>query len=104
NGWIVGLLYMLWCGWASRWAVVRAAGAIGADHHPSGATPGHCIGSTAAERPAHQPPQAHHKSRQNANDLVRAAVGCMGVFGAPAVVGYERAEFIYDTLFLLHIY
>jgi len=35
----------------------------------------------AAERPAHQPPQAHRETCQNANDLARAAVGCMGVFG-----------------------
>jgi len=35
----------------------------------------------AAERLAHQPPRAHRKNCQNANDLARAAVGCMGVFG-----------------------
>jgi len=45
----------------------------------------------AAERPAHQPPRARHTNRQNANDLVRAAVGCMGVFGAP-VASYRVAS------------
>jgi len=35
----------------------------------------------AAQRDAHQPLRAHHKSCQNANDLAREAVGCMGVFG-----------------------
>jgi len=33
----------------------------------------------AAERLAHQPPQAHHTDCQNAYDLAREAVGCMGV-------------------------
>src|SRR4051812_29077271 len=32
----------------------------------------------AAQRIAHQPPQAHGKACQKPNDLVRAAVGCMG--------------------------
>ena len=36
--------------------------------------------------------------------ISRAAVGCMGMFGAPAVVGYERAECIDDPLFLRPIY
>jgi hypothetical protein len=36
-----------------------------------------------AERPAHQPPRARHENGQNAFDLAREAVGCMGVFGAP---------------------
>jgi hypothetical protein len=35
----------------------------------------------AAQRVAVQPPQAHRKTCQKANDLVRAAVGCNGVFG-----------------------
>src|SRR6266508_1910693 len=35
--------------------------------------------NVAAERIAHQPPQARSKKCQNANDLAREAVGCMGV-------------------------
>ena len=41
---------------------------------------------------------------RKSNDLARAAVDCMGMFGGDAVFGYERAECIYDTLFLLRIY
>jgi hypothetical protein len=37
-----------------------------------------------AERDAHQPLRAHRRNGQKTNDLVREAVGCMGVFGAPA--------------------
>jgi len=40
----------------------------------------------AAERLAHQPPQAHHTNCQKATDLAREAVGCMGVFGRWLVV------------------
>jgi len=39
------------------------------------------IHALAAERDAHQPPQARDTNRQKANDLAREAVGCMGVFG-----------------------
>jgi hypothetical protein len=35
----------------------------------------------AAQRLAHQPQRVHRRNGQNANDLVREAVGCMGVFG-----------------------
>jgi len=46
----------------------------------------HNYGETglAAERPAHQPPRARHRSCQNAHDLAREAVGCMGMLdGGP---------------------
>ncbi len=46
----------------------------------------------AAQRPAHQPPRAHHNSYQNTNDLAREAVGCMGVFGgaSPYLLAYQE--------------
>jgi len=40
----------------------------------------------AAQRIAHQPPQARHSKRIKTHDLAREAVGCMGVFGAPVAV------------------
>jgi hypothetical protein len=41
--------------------------------------------SVAAQRIAVQLPQAHRTICQKANDLVRAAVGCNGVFGDKGV-------------------
>jgi hypothetical protein len=41
----------------------------------------------AAQRLAHQPPQAHRKNCQNANDLAREAVGCMGVLACGLMHG-----------------
>jgi len=40
----------------------------------------------AAQRIAHQPPQAHYTDCQNSYDLAREAVGCMGVLGGRIVV------------------
>jgi len=42
--------------------------------------------ATAAERPAHQPPRAHHTNCQNTDDLARAAVGCMGLLACDSCV------------------
>ncbi len=42
----------------------------------------------AAERPAHQPPQARRfRTRPNSTDLPREAVNCNGLFGGNAVFG-----------------
>jgi len=45
----------------------------------------------AAQRPAHQPPRARHNNGQNANDLAREAVGCMGMLACCSMKGIAVA-------------
>ena len=46
----------------------------------------------AAQRIAHQPPQAHRQNGQNSYDLVREAVGCMGGLGRTIGAGTLSTE------------
>ncbi len=39
-----------------------------------------------AQRPAHQPPRARYKNYQNAYDLAREAVGCMGLLAGSLIL------------------
>jgi hypothetical protein len=67
----------------------------------------------ATQRVAHQPPRAHHKNCQNANDLVREAVGCMGgldggghVENSLIVLGdfvTSRRSYLEPSVFSMHV-
>src|SRR5439155_8875039 len=69
------------CGWLSRRN--RARGRIDREKLPRWFERSVIL---MAERLAYQPPRARRRRFQNTHDLMRAAVGCSGGFGAPVAV------------------
>ena len=60
---------------------------------------------TAVQRSAHQPPRAHRKNYQNANDLAREAVGCMGMLARGFAYHYTYRDIaaLFEDVYALNM-
>src|SRR3982751_6789086 len=78
--------------------------AIAQSYSSGGARPHTSRVLQAAQRLAHQPPRAHCRNRQNANNLARAAVGCMGLLDRTVLSEAQRSESISQDRSMITFY